>query len=106
MTNTKKPTLATVKAFMRKNAANLFVKNEGDFNGMYDSFEYYQGERPFRSVAGQFNPSRSNDFGIGVWFVGAGGSSRNWIHPYSDPNGYQGFSVSNCCSAFVVAVKQ
>jgi hypothetical protein len=102
-TTNKKPTLATVKAFMRRNADNLYVQNLGDYNGMYDAFEYYRGDRPFRSVAGLYNPNKPKDFGIGVWFVS--GAGRNAVRPYSY-DGYEGYSVSNCCSDFVVAVKK
>jgi hypothetical protein len=101
--NTENPTFDTVKAFMETNAERLFVKNKGDYIMKYDSFEYWPEPRPWRSVAGQFTPNDTYSFGIGVWFVN--GSGRNDIRPYSDGEGYQGFEVTNCYSAFVVAVK-
>jgi hypothetical protein len=88
---------------MRKNADNLYVQNLGNYNRMRVVVDYYRGDRPFRSVAGLYNPNSPNDFGIGVWFVN--GAGRNAVRPYSY-DGYEGYSVSNCCADFVVAVKK
>jgi hypothetical protein len=102
MIYTKNPTLATVKAFMKKNADRLFVQNQGDYNKQTKSFEYYSEPRPWRSVAGLYNPNSPNDFGIGVWFARG---EDNSVRPYSDADVFEGFAVTNCYSAFVVAVK-
>jgi hypothetical protein len=102
MTNTKKITLATVKSFMRKNAANLFVKTKSEFDGMVDCVMQNEGAT-FRACGNMFRENNQNTFGLpGVWFVGSGGS-RQWCYAFN-AEGFEGFSVSNCCGSFVVAV--
>jgi len=98
--NGKKVTLATVKAFMRRNAANLMVKATSSFDGMYDCV--MPSDNPaYRCVGGLFRENNKNTYGLpGVWFVGGSG---NWFSPITEP-GLTGYRVSNCCGSFSVAV--
>ena len=108
MSNTaqKKPTLATLKSFVRKNADNLLLRVVSSFDGMTDSVE--------GNPNGKFNPIQqyangvfaskeinSNTLGIrGVWLVG---SSRDYISTYSQ-DGLIGYEVYNSCGKFILAI--
>ena len=106
----KKATLATIKAFMRKNTSRLYIKELSRFDGMVDCVMPME-DSGFRNVSNTFKAPSSLDRGSfrqatcgvpGVWFVDG---SRNWFEPYSDANGFNGFRVSNCCGSFVIATK-
>lgn len=95
-----KPTVATLKSFIRKNRENLLVKCKGDFDAMIDGISYNKGA--------EFAPAKpsdqtfSNNLGIsGVWLVGR---SRDYLTPF-EGEGFKGFKVSNCCGSFEVAVR-
>ena len=87
-----KVTIATVKAFARKNAEKLFVKTLSDFDGMTDCVQ---------SVDDTFKKtSLEQAFGhTGVYLVG---SSRDYIDPYDDGK-YIGYRIYNCCGSGVIA---
>ena len=94
-----KPTVATLKSFIRKNRENLLVKVRSEFDGMIDGQQWHKGA--------EFEPAKpsdkvfSNNLGIsGVWLV----SSRNWVSQFEE-NGLHGFKVSNCCGSFEFAVR-
>ena len=90
-----KTTIATVKAFARKNADNLFVKTLSSFDGMTDTVE---------QVTDNFSKIKiENAFGIdGVYLVG---SSRDYITHFENDN-YIGFEVYNCCGSGIIATKK
>jgi hypothetical protein len=92
-----KPTLATVKKFVRQNRARLLVRNLSDFDGMTDCVERCA-DRGFRSAApGKY----TNDLGIaGAWFVF---NSRDSISPLNE-SGMSGFHIYNCCGSFDLAI--
>lgn len=105
----KKPTLATLKAFIRKNHSNLMIRCDPSFDGMIDGTSYNheakfspikkldRSHMAFKSAEGSFD----NTLGIsGVWLVG---SSRDHITGYSK-DGMFGYEVYNCCGSFVVAL--
>ena len=104
MNDTKKITLATVKSFMKKNAAALYVHNLSAFDGMEDGVRQIKGST-FRKVeAPDFN--QTNTYGIGVWLVG---SSRDYFNAYDrieQKTGirFVGYEVSNCCGNFILAI--
>jgi hypothetical protein len=97
-----KPTLATVKSFIRKNRANLLISEKSRFDGMVDGVRATEDQ--------SFSPIRTPDYGVhdnnmgiaGAWFVFG---SRDWITPY-EKNGLRGFEVYNCCGNFVLAIKE
>jgi hypothetical protein len=100
----KKPTLATLKSFIRKNEANLMIRCDRSFDGMTDCVEMSENPQ-FRSLVKLNNDSQSEHslgfgHGSGVWLVGG---SRDYIKSYSE-NGMTGFEVYNCCGSFVLAV--
>lgn len=91
---TKKVTMATVKAFIRKNYDNLYVKISSSFDGTTDCVERV--EDTYRKV------TADNALGHGgVWTVG---SSRDYIREFSN-NTYKGFEISNCCGSGVLVTK-
>ena len=98
MSNTKKITLATFKAFIRKAGDNLHVMRKSTFDGMQDMVVACK--TPF-AKARIANLATSNNCGIeGVWVVGGG---RNFFEAYNQ-DGFSGIEVYNCCGSFVVAV--
>lgn len=100
MNNGKRITLATIKAFIRKNADTLHVLNKSKFDGMTDGCES-TGEKAFSKALPSDRPDcLAHDLGIhGVWFVG---SSRDHFTVHEE-NGFRGYSVFNCCGSFVLA---
>lgn len=96
----KKITLATIKAFVRKNAANLYVKQNASFDGMTDCvMEVKDTYRKVESI----DLTKRDTLGIpGAWFVR---DSRDYFYPHS-ADGFTGFQVSNCCGRFVLAVPE
>ncbi len=103
-----KPTIATVKSFIRKNADNAFINVKSSFDGMTDSVEQLDGGfRPLKKNERQGvfttdhhkNPSLGYN---GVWFVGG---SRDWVQPYTSES-MQGYEVSNACGSWIVAIRK
>lgn len=96
-----KPTVATLKAFIRRNRPNLLIRTRSRFDGMIDGCRY----DPAAAFAPALPADRefSNNLGIaGVWLVGG---SRDRIQPLDNELGLTGFRVYNCCGTFDVAVK-
>lgn len=96
----KKVTLATVKAFIRRNRATLLIKTHSSFDGMVDCV-MDTGEREFTPASNTDNYHDNNQGIRGVWFVGG---SRNWFIAF-DRGGLVGYETSNCCGKFSVAVR-
>lgn len=93
-----KITKATLKAFIRKNAGNLMIKNESSFDGMQDMVVSCE-DRGFRPAT-QRDAHTENTLGIdGVWLVGG---SRNYFQAF-EQDGMRGIHVSNCCGSFTLA---
>ena len=105
----KKPTLATLKAFIRKNEANLFIKCHSSFDGMTDSVEQNRNAdyRPITKLEQRcpfvrHPDSFDNTLGFnGVWLVG---QSRDYIKAINE-EGFTGFEVYNCCGSWTVAIR-
>ena len=92
-----KPTVATLKSFIAKNRANLFIKEKSCFDGMHDCV--MQNEHASFKPATPSNGYK-NTLGInGVWVVG-----RDAISPF-EAQGFRGYSVYNCTGSFVLAVR-
>jgi len=102
---TKKATLATVKAFAKKNANNLFVRYISEFDGMCDGVRDCPNNQNIKEVSGRLdmttNWSNKMDWNIGVWVTGSG----NIITPVTDLPGYTGYNVYNCCGEFEILSK-
>jgi hypothetical protein len=101
-TMTKKITLATFKAFIKKNKDNLFILNETDFDGMTDCVTDCKGtprKAEFKDPANEY--ALPNTLGIkGVWLVL---DSRDYFKPYEDEV-FKGIEVSNSCGRFIVGI--
>ena len=94
-----KPTIATVKSFIKKNRAALMLRVSSKFDGMTDSVQH---------IADSFDPVESSEgheshtFGIqGAWFVGR---SRDYITAF-ERDGIKGFHISNCCGSFDLGIR-
>ncbi len=106
----KKPTLATLKSFIRKNEANLFIKCSSSFDGMTDCVQNNPNAayRPIKKLerTGPFvreHTSFDNTLGFnGIWLVGG---SRDYIKVVCE-EGFTGFEVYNCCGSFTVAIPE
>ena len=93
-------TLATFKAFIRKNSGNLYLKVRTHFDGMTDCCEpthdaYFAPVEPADHVY-------SNNLGLrGVWLVG---HSADYFTPFSE-GCFKGYEVYNCCGQFILCSK-
>lgn len=95
-----KPTIASVKAFIRKNKDALLIKVRMRFDGMTDCVE------PTGAVA--FEKAQlttdfvENTLGVkGAWIVRGG---RDSVVPYNDGQRV-GYEVWNCCGTFILAAE-
>jgi hypothetical protein len=97
-----KPTLATVKSFVKKNRDNLLISAKSRFDGMVDCV-MPTGDNGFTPITTPDYGVHANNMGIaGAWFVFG---SRDWITPY-EKDGLRGFEVYNCCGNFILAIKE
>lgn len=102
MTDAKKITLATVKAFIRKNRAALHIASLSDFDGMTDCVETSADKSITPALSVETGRECSNNLGIlGAWFVGG---SRDYFRAVN-VGGFSGFEVSNCCGSFQLLAK-
>ena len=91
-----KPTLATLKSFIRKNRKNLFVEVQSTFDGMTDCVEHDYNSNFVRATDSN---GYKNNLGINdVWVVGG-----DRISAYNK-NGFIGYHIYNCCGSFNLAV--
>lgn len=97
-----KVTLATIKAFIRKNRKKLMIKPIRHFDGMYDCvMPVIDGLRHFEKAKVPIQP-HENQMGIdGAWFVFG---SRDYCYPFKDGD-MVGYEVSNVCGSFILAVR-
>jgi hypothetical protein len=93
---TKKITLATLKAFAKRNAENLFIYEKSSFDGMTDCVQENRDAK-------WHNVTIEKAYGHnGVWLVG---SNRDYFTLYADEN-YIGIEVYNCCGTGILAIKK
>lgn len=96
--NVKKITLATIKAFVRKNEDSLYIMKKSSFDGMVDGVRACE-DRAFRPVENEAHHEAT--MGIkGAWFVRG---SRDYFNEYDDGK-FKGYEVSNCCGSFILAI--
>ena len=98
---TKKTTLATIKAFIRRHRGkDLHIKRLSDFNSMTDGVERLK-ERDFEEARDSDRPRWIDaDLGIlGAWFVRG---SRDHFESYDD-GWFSGYRIYNCCGSFILA---
>lgn len=96
----RKITLATFKAWIRKNPGFL-IMHKSSFDGMIDGISY-DSRAEFKAPSSAAFPCDNNLGYAGIWLVGG---SRNSFDAY-DKNGFVGIEVYNCCGSFVVAVRK
>ncbi len=96
-----KTTLATIKAYIRKNEGRLYIRCKSSFDGMVDGVRD-NADQSF-SLALKDERGFKNTCGIqGAWFVFG---SRDWFTPFEDET-FTGFEVSNCCGQFFLVTKK
>ena len=94
-----KPTKTTIKSFI-KNADNLFINVKSSFDGMTDMCE---AQKDGFTKVEKTEDNIKNTLGIkGAWFVGSG---RDYFTIYNE-NGMIGYTISNCCGHFILAIKK
>lgn len=100
---TKRITLATVKSFIRKNASELYIREDSRFDGMHDMVMSNK-DAQFRQVdQTTIDFDNKSTLGIhGAWFVRG---SRDSFAEYDD-GAYFGIHIWNCCGSWVIAVKR
>lgn len=96
----KKFTLASAKAFIKKNRSNLLIKVKSKFDGMTDGIDYVTDAKFVPITSAQF--IGENNLGIsGVWFTHSGNS----FYPMQKEDGtVVGFECYNCCGSFILKV--
>ncbi len=99
--DTKKITLATLKAFAKRNAKKLFVRGDSDFSGMSDMVEF---DRNAKFKPTTFEPDNDGYYTTGIQGVYTVGGSRNSLSLF-DEDGFFGIRVYNCCGSSVLAIK-
>lgn len=94
-----KPTIATVKSFIKKNSGKLHILVNSRFDGMIDGCASTGETRFSQALPTEFH--LENTLGIqGAWFVR---SSRDYIKPFDDGK-FWGYDVWNCCGSFIIAI--
>ena len=101
-TANKKPTLATLKSFIRKNLGNLWIRVNSSFDGMTDCVQQCKGAQ-FAPAAMDDGNCRGHNLGIrGLWLVLG---SRYSIRPIKSGE-FEGFEVYNCCGSCTIATRK
>ena len=90
---TKKITLATLKAFIRKNSGNLYVKITSSFDSMQDCV--IDVKKDWKKV--------EQGKEIGHYGVCCVGSSGDYFKLFESET-YIGYEVSNCCGCGIIAI--
>ena len=96
-----KITKATFKSFIRKNQANLFIRNDSQFDGMTDCVEFNR-DAQFRPAT---TTTRFTENTLGIDGVYVVGGSRNSFRPFENAE-YIGLEYYNCCGGGVTAIKK
>jgi hypothetical protein len=92
---TNKITLASLKAFAKRNEGHLYIKTKSSFDGMSDMVEQNKEAQWHKAITEKL-------FSIeGIWTVGG---SRDYFRIY-DNGDYFGLEVSNCCGSQILAIK-
>jgi len=98
---TKKITLATFKAFAKRNSDKLFAREDSDFCGMTDCVQ--QNDDP------QFKPTEITEetgyYSTGIQGIYTVGRSNDYFSIYEDET-FFGIRVYNCCGSSVLAIKK
>ena len=88
-------TLSGLKAFIRKNKDNLYVKQTSDFNGMTDSVETCENATFVKVQPNEIDFNSKNTLGInGLWLVG---NSRDSITFNEESNTYRVYNSCGSC---------
>lgn len=95
-----KITKATVKSFIKKNKATLFINVKSSFDGMVDGCtSHNDGFVPAKETTEHMEHTLGV---VGAWFVG---QSRDYFTAFEDET-RTGVTVSNSCGLFVLAINK
>lgn len=104
-TMSKRITRSTIKSFVRKNRDNLLIKVKSSFNGMVDGVCDVQDDFDPIVSDDRDDCTSENTLGIsGAWLTLSRGFGGDRYTAYSE-NGLQGYTISNCCGSFILAVR-
>lgn len=96
----KKPTVATLKSFVKKNEGKLLIAVLSEFNGMIDGIEQCSG---IFKPAIKAKENNGHNLGyVGPWLVGR---SRDYIKEYESP-AVIGYRVYNCCGEWIIGINK
>ncbi len=98
---TKKITLATLKAFAKRNEGKIYAKTETEFNSMVDGVE----KSPHSEWKKAELTEEKGHYKTGIQGVYTVGFSRDYFSLYED-NEYEGIEVNNCCGVTILAIKR
>ena len=98
----KKITRATLRSFINKNRANLFLNVKSSFDGMQDCCEVrHYGFLPDKEC--DLIHAKDNTLGInGLWLVNG---SRDYFKAFENEQ-FSGIEYSNSCGHGIVAIKK
>ena len=98
----KRVTLATIKAFIRRHRAELLISYLSDFDSMTDCVQPCSGKGFVPAQEPDEGRNHSNCLGIrGAWFVF---DSRDYFEPI-ERDGVTGYHVYNGCGSFDIGVR-
>lgn len=101
-----KPTLATVKKFIKESGENLLIKKKSEFDGMSDgtvTIRDAQFTKALKSEHCEEQFGKDHKLGVhGAWFVFG---SRDHITEFETAT-HKGFDVFNCCGSFTLATSK
>lgn len=90
-----KKTLSSLKAFIRKNKNNLYIKQTSDFNGMIDGVEICENATFVKVQPEEIDFNSKYTLGInGLWLVG---NSRDSITFNEESNTYRVYNSCGSC---------
>lgn len=95
-----KITKSTLKSFIRKNADNLYIKCEKDFNHMIETVETINSN--FKKIKIELESLNEKFYFVGKFF---GGSQSDCFESYDDGT-FVGIEMSNCCGSSIIAIKK
>lgn len=98
----KKITLATLKAFAKRNQDNLFVKKESSFSGMNDMVNNLPDPQWEKT---SIDLEKTNYYRTGIQGIYIVGQSNDYFKIYEDET-YFGIEVYNCCGSSILATEK
>lgn len=100
--STQKITIATLKAFAKRNEGKIYSKEQSSFDGITDCVEQTKGQWQKSEIK---EAGWNNYYKTGIQGIYTVGQSRDYLTIYEDSEFY-GIEVYNCCGKTILAVKK